>query len=221
MESNIFLLADRTTQSIKASVVSAYLATTANESDSGLVTRSGVFGYYGAGAGGAKGRPHLNDLDDDDIAVEQIPQLVINQNYVHSKGDQAWIRMQGSGDGYLFTRPIGIYTPGGDSVMDETLNAIKTVESPATNFEGAPVAVGTSAVEMTFVGTPKSIMLQSDPDNTGRVWFGKSNIDNTGANAMGQLEAGDAVTVDLDDASNAIYTVSDIASQNVFKLALL
>lgn len=92
---------------------------------------------------------------------------------------------------------------------------------PADDFEGAPVTVGTSAVVLTFTGTTASIMIQSDPDNTGKIWVGKSNVDNAGANAMAQLEAGDALSMDLDDASAAIYAVSDTASQNVFKFALV
>ena len=51
-------------------------------------------------------------------------------------------------------------------------------------------------------GTPKSIMIQSDPDNSGIVWVGKLNIDNAGTNAMAQLSAGDSIEMDLDDTSD-------------------
>jgi hypothetical protein len=90
-----------------------------------------------------------------------------------------------------------------------------------TDFEGGPVTVGTSAVELTFSGTTVTIIIQSDPDNTGRVWVGKSNVTSAGANAMTQLEPGDGLELSLDDSSNAVYAVSDTASQNVFKMALL
>jgi len=91
----------------------------------------------------------------------------------------------------------------------------------ADDFEGGPVTVGTTAVEITFTGTPNSIQIQSDPDNTGKIWIGKSNITNSGGNAMAELSPGQALTVELNDTSNAIYAISDTASQNVFKLALV
>ncbi len=64
------------------------------------------------------------DTDDDSVAKEQELPLVINENYIFDKTGDAWNRMQGSTDGYLFTRPIGIYTPDGDSVMDDVTNSI-------------------------------------------------------------------------------------------------
>ena len=117
--------------------------------------------------------------------------------------------------------PINI---GADSATTELF--VKTagtsssiaITSP-TDFEGAPVTVGTSATEMTFSGTPGSIFLQSDVDNLGKIWVGKSNIDNTGANAMARLTPGESLTIDLNDTTNAIYTVSDTVSQTVFKMA--
>jgi len=91
----------------------------------------------------------------------------------------------------------------------------------ADDVEGGPVTVGTTAVELTFTGKTTSIFIQSDSDNTGKIWIGKSNVANDGANAMVQLEAGDSISLDLDDASNALYAVSDTASQTVYKLALV
>lgn len=89
------------------------------------------------------------------------------------------------------------------------------------DFEGAPVTVGTTAVELTFSVATNSIFIQSDADNTGKVWVGKANVTNAGANAMVQLGAGEALSLDLDDSSNAIYAVSDTASQTVHKMALI
>ena len=97
-----------------------------------------------------------------------------------------------------------------------------TISDSATDFEGAPVTVGTTAVEMTFTGTTKSIFLQSDHDNSSsNVWVGKSNVDNAGANAMARLGQGESLTIELNDSSNAIYVVSDTSSQTVFKMALI
>lgn len=90
----------------------------------------------------------------------------------------------------------------------------------ATDYNGGPVTVGTSAVEMTFTGATKSLFVQSDHDNTGTIWIGGATIDNTGANAVARLDAGEALTIDFDDSSNAWYAVSDTASQKVYKLAL-
>jgi len=90
-----------------------------------------------------------------------------------------------------------------------------------TGIEGAPVTVGTTAVELTSTGTTRSISIQSDQDNTGKVWFGLSNVTNAGANAFGRLDPGRAVTIELDDSSNAIYAVSDTAAQKVFKMAIV
>ena len=94
-------------------------------------------------------------------------------------------------------------------------------KTAAIDFEGAPVTVGTSEVEMTFSGTTTSIMIQSDPDNTGKIWIGKTGITNSGGNAMVQLEPGDALSLDLNDTSAAIFAISDTATQNVHKFATL
>ncbi|KKK71789.1 hypothetical protein LCGC14_2910390, partial [marine sediment metagenome] len=89
-----------------------------------------------------------------------------------------------------------------------------------TGIEGAPVTVGTSAVEMTFTGTTKSLFIQADHSNTGTIWVGPSTVDNAGANAFARLEAGEYINIDFDDSSTAIYSVSDTASQKVYKVAL-
>ena len=90
-----------------------------------------------------------------------------------------------------------------------------------TDFEGAPVTVGTSAVEMTFAGKTQSIKLRSSVSNTGTIYLGKSNVTNAGANAMDEILPSEDVTLELNDSSNAIYLVSDTASQTVYKIALL
>jgi len=111
---------------------------------------------------------------------------------------------------------------GADPTTKELLvkASIGADNSAATSTNGAPVTVGTTAVELTFTGTTKVISIQSDHDNTGAIWFGASNVDNTGANALGRLAAGQAVKMTLDDASSAIYAVSDTAAQKVYKQAL-
>jgi len=122
------------------------------------------------------------------------------------------------------TKNVAIFGWTGTTMAQLKVNAdgelVVNVEAPATGYNGGPVTVGTTAVELTFTGSTKSVMIQSDPDNTGKIWVGGSNITNAGANAMAQLEPGDAISVDLDDTSAALYAISDTASQNVFKLAL-
>lgn len=89
-----------------------------------------------------------------------------------------------------------------------------------SGINGAPVTVGTAAVELTFTGTTRIISIIADHDNAGAIWWGPSNIDNTGANAYGRLAAGQAVEIGLNDGSAAIYVVSDTAAQKVYKVAL-
>lgn len=89
-----------------------------------------------------------------------------------------------------------------------------------TGFNGGPETIGTSAVELTFTGGTQAIGVQADHDNTGTVWIGPSTVDNSGANAVRRLEAGEALDIDLNDASAKVYAVSDTADQKVYKLAL-
>ena len=42
-----------------------------------------------------------------------------------------------------------------------------------------------------------------------------------GANAMARMEAGESLTIDFDDTSNAIYVVATAANQKVYKMALI
>ena len=108
---------------------------------------------------------------------------------------------------------VSVVDANGDQIAD-----FGQVE--ATGFNGAPVTVGTTAVEMTFTGVTQAIRIQSDSTNTGRVWIGASNVTNAGANAIGELMPGQAISVDLNDAAAALYVVSDTAAQNIFKWAL-
>ena len=55
----------------------------------------------------------VEDVDDDGIAISQVLPLKIVENYVMSKTDGTWIRQQGSTEGYIFTRPIGIFDTDG------------------------------------------------------------------------------------------------------------
>ena len=111
---------------------------------------------------------------------------------------------------------------------NQTLVAVTQVDGEtgqtigvATDFEGSPVTVGTTAVEMTFTGTTSSIMIEADVDNSGYIYVGKSNVTSDGSNSVAKLEPGASLTVELNDSSSAVYAVSDTASQTVRKLALV
>ena len=129
-------------------------------------------------------------------------------------------------DGVLSTGDIEIGAveikdhDGSDRVEVTSRNAMKVVGDAPSGRNGGPVTIGTSAVEITFTGATKAITIKSASTNTGLIWFGPSNITNTGANAEGELTADSAVTIPLDDASSAVYCVSDTASQKVYKVAL-
>ena len=92
---------------------------------------------------------------------------------------------------------------------------------PPTGFNGDQITnLGTTPVELTFTGTTKVISIHSASTNSGIVWFGPATIDNTGANAIGELTPNASVEIELDDVSAPIYIVSDTVSQKAYKAAL-
>jgi hypothetical protein len=86
---------------------------------------------------------------------------------------------------------------------------------------GGKISVGTTAVEATFTGLTRSIIISADIANSGILYIGKSDVTNAGANAICFLQAGESATIDYDDSSNAVYVVASVASQNFWKGALL
>jgi len=105
-----------------------------------------------------------------------------------------------------------------DATTGELL--VKASVKSSTGINGGAVTVGTTQVEMTFTGTTKSIMIQSKVANTGNIWVGLTGVTNTGGSALAQLSPGQSVSMDLDDASVAIFAISDTATQTVYKSAL-
>jgi hypothetical protein len=92
----------------------------------------------------------------------------------------------------------------------------------ATDMEGGgKVSVGTTAVEMTFTGATRIIIIQADSANSGTIYVGKSNVTSAGAYAVAVLAPGDSIALNYSDASNAVYAVATVASQNVWKGSLL
>ena len=108
---------------------------------------------------------------------------------------------------------------GSDTAVRTTISAFSSLTNPTrTDVEGGgKVSVGTSAVAVTFIGVTNKILIRADKDNTGLLYIGKSNVTNTGANAITYLEAGDIYTDDYDDVTNTIYVVASIAGQFFWK----
>lgn len=98
---------------------------------------------------------------------------------------------------------------------------IASNKAPSRDIEGAKVTIGTTAVELTFGGVTKSLIVTAADANTGLIYIGKSNVTSAGANAFTELSKGDSISIDFEDESVAVYAVSDTASQTIFKGALI
>ncbi len=110
--------------------------------------------------------------------------------------------------------------PATEGKQDDIVAALGGLSS--TDLEGGgKISVGTTAVEATFTGTTESIIISADTSNTGTLYIGKSNVTNTGSNAIAFLEAGESITLDYEDATNAVFVVATASSQNFWKGATL
>lgn len=92
--------------------------------------------------------------------------------------------------------------------------------TPATGFEGGTVSIGTAAVELTFTGVTKSIMVVADHNNGTMIYLGGSGVTQAGSNAITRLGPGEAFSADLNDASAALYAVGGTTGQKLYKAAL-
>lgn len=102
------------------------------------------------------------------------------------------------------------------------LEDLEDLVSPSTDLEGGgKVSVGTTAVEMTFTGTTREIILTADQSNNDLIYWGKSNVDSSGNNAIGYLEYNNVIRFPYNDVSNPIYVVAKTGTQNIWKGALL
>ena len=113
--------------------------------------------------------------------------------------------------GTATTRRI-VVTPGGAITTD-------TVET--TDLECGTIPVGTAATQVTFTGITQGIMIQSDHDNNREMFVGTANVDKLGANAMARLEAGESVSIDLNDASAAIWVCGGTTALKAFKSSVI
>ncbi len=114
------------------------------------------------------------------------------------------------------TQPDSIYVKTKDQHTSSDPLPVTSVQHIASDLEGlGSISVGTTAVEMAFTGVTESIIISSVSTNTGLIYVGKSNVTNLGANAITFLDIGESVVIDYNDSTNAIYVVSDTASQSV------
>jgi hypothetical protein len=115
-----------------------------------------------------------------------------------------------------------IGSTNGDNLKVSVEEANGEVNPVRTDIEGGgKVAVGTTAVEVTFTGTTNTILIISDPDNTANLYVGKSNVTSAGANTMAILVPAQPISIRYDDVSNPFYVVAASAGQNFWKGALL
>ena len=84
----------------------------------------------------------VEDVDDDNIAKSQVLPLKLNLPYVFSKTDDAWIRTQGSTDGYPFVRPIGIYDTAGHG-LDINADGSLNIQAITNAIDGVTTAFKT------------------------------------------------------------------------------
>lgn len=115
-----------------------------------------------------------------------------------------------------------LYDKNGNAIDSSNPVPVTSVSHIASNLEGGgKIEVGTTEVEVSFSGTTESIIITADIDNVGKLYIGKTGVGNDGSSAITFLEAGDSITLDYNDADNAIYIISDTASQYFWKGALL
>lgn len=107
-------------------------------------------------------------------------------------------------------------------VRNKDGDVINPSTGASTNLTGeGDLTVGTSEVEVTFTGTPSSIRIRADKNNTGTIYIGKTGVLSDGSNDFVRLDAGDEVIIDYNDTTNALYAISDTAAQVLNRGALL
>jgi hypothetical protein len=92
----------------------------------------------------------------------------------------------------------------------------------ATNIESlGNLTIGTSQVAVAFTGTTQSIIMRSLSTNTGIIYIGTTGVQNDGTLHFAMLYPGENLTIEYNDATNAIYAISDTAAQKLSAGALL
>lgn len=106
--------------------------------------------------------------------------------------------------------------------LNEVLSGLTIGGTTPSNIEGlGDIEVGLTEVEIAFTGTTSTIRIQADEGNTGIIYLGKTGVQNDGSNDFARLNPGDEATIEYDDSTNAIYAISDTASQTINAGAVL
>jgi len=108
--------------------------------------------------------------------------------------------------------------PATEEKQDDIINAVNSVSGlqRATDMEGlGNISIGLTEVEIVITGKPEDIRIRADVDNTGIIFIGKTGVLADGTNDLVRLEGGDEITMKYDDSLNAIYAISEIASQKI------
>ena len=145
--------------------------------------------------------------------------------------DGEWVIVTTLNKKYYWDISSSAWTDGGSidstvSGQDDIITAINNISGlgAATDLFGTGlVSVGTTRVEVSLTGTTKSIVIQypAISTNTGTLYIGKSNVTNAGANAFCSLLPGMSARINYNDATNAIYVISNTASQKFIAGALI
>jgi len=101
-----------------------------------------------------------------------------------------------------------------------TGGTVSTDAVEVTAFNGGSVAVGTAAVELTFTGVTQGIMITADHSNGTMVYIGGSTVAQDGSAALTSLWPGESVSMDLNDATAAVYAVGGTTNLKIYKASL-
>jgi hypothetical protein len=74
---------------------------------------------------------------------------------------------------------------------------------------------GTTAIPLVFANKTRTICITAHPDNTGLVFVGQEFLDYAGAHAIAALQPGDALAIDYDDSTDAIYVCGSMPAQKI------
>ena len=116
-----------------------------------------------------------------------------------------------------------VINPATEDKQDTIISELENIQSNqiSKDFEGlSDITVGTSEVEIVFVGVTKSIKIRAAESNTGIIKIGEMGVLMTGP-YLEKLYAGDEAIYSYDDSEKPIYVISDTVGQIIEVSALL
>lgn len=88
---------------------------------------------------------------------------------------------------------------------------------------GARLSVGTTPIQLTeeYELLERGLVIKADPDNTAKVYVGREGLNAGETDELSgyALDAGDTVTIEIEDASK-IYVVAASGTQKVYWLGI-